>query len=127
MTNVSLRIGACSMDMQVREAEDGITRVELKGRFDIAGAQEVDLRFSAIAGSAKALVVDMAQVSFLASMGVRTLMLSAKTMIRRKAIMAVCAADQNVEKVLRSTGFDEIIDLYPDFAAASAALAKPKE
>ena len=114
------------MDMQVREAEDGITRVELKGRFDIAGAQEVDLRFSAIAGSAKALVVDMGQVSFLASMGVRTLMLTAKTMIRRKAIMAVCAADENVEKVLRSTGFDEIIDLYPDFAAAAAALTKPK-
>jgi anti-anti-sigma factor len=114
------------MDMQVREAEDGITRVELKGRFDIAGAQEVDLRFSAIAGSANALVVDMGQVSFLASMGVRTLMLSAKTMIRRKAIMAVCAADENVEKVLRSTGFDEIIDLYPDFAAASAALTKTK-
>ena len=114
------------MDMQVREAEDGLTRVELKGRFDIAGAQEVDLRFSAIAGSAKALVVDMGQVSFLASMGVRTLMLTAKTMIRRKAIMAVCAADENVEKVLRSTGFDEIIDLYPDFAAASAALTKSK-
>jgi anti-sigma B factor antagonist len=114
------------MDMQVREAEDGITRVELKGRFDIAGAQEVDLRFSAIAGSAKALVVDMGQVSFLASMGVRTLMLTAKTMIRRKAIMAVCAADENVEKVLRSTGFDEIVDLYPDFAAAAAALTKPK-
>ena len=114
------------MDMQVREAEDGITRVELKGRFDIAGAQDVDLRFSAIAGSAKALVVDMAQVSFLASMGVRTLMLCAKTMIRRKAIMAVCAADENVEKVLRSTGFDEIVDLYPDFAAASVALTKPK-
>jgi anti-anti-sigma factor len=114
------------MDMQVREAEDGITRVELKGRFDIAGAQEVDLRFSAIAGSAKALVVDMGQVSFLASMGVRTLMLSAKTMIRRKAIMAVCAADENVEKVLRSTGFDEIVDLYPDFAAAATALTKAK-
>jgi hypothetical protein len=40
--------------------------------------------------------------------------------------MAVCAADENVEKVLRSTGFDEIVDLYPDFAAASAALTKPK-
>ena len=68
----------------------------------------------------------MAKVSFLASMGVRTLMLSAKTMMRRKATMAVCAADENVEKVLRSTGFDEIVDLYPDFAAASAALTKPK-
>jgi anti-anti-sigma factor len=114
------------MDMQVREAEGGITRVVLDGRFDIAGAQEVDLRFSVLAGSAKTLVVDMAKVSFLASMGVRTLMLSAKTMMRRKATMAVCAADENVEKVLRSTGFDEIVDLYPDFAAASAALTKSK-
>jgi anti-sigma B factor antagonist len=114
------------MDMQVLDAEDGITRVVLDGRFDIAGAQEVDLRFSTLAGSAKALVVDMGQVSFLASMGVRTLMLSAKTMIRRKAIMAVCAADENVEKVLRSTGFDEIVDLYPDFAAAATALTKAK-
>jgi anti-sigma B factor antagonist len=114
------------MDMQVLESEDGITRVVLDGRFDIAGAQEVDLRFSALAGSATMLVVDMAKVSFLASMGVRTLMLSAKTMIRRRATMAVCAADENVEKVLRSTGFDEIVDLYPDFAAAAAARTKPK-
>jgi stage II sporulation protein AA (anti-sigma F factor antagonist) len=60
------------MDMQVQEAEGGIIRVVLEGRFDIAGAQEVDLRFSAPAGSAKTLVVDMAKVSFLASMGVRT-------------------------------------------------------
>jgi anti-anti-sigma factor len=114
------------MDMQVQDSEGGVTRVVLEGRFDIAGAQEVDLRFSVLAGSAKALVVDMANVSFLASMGVRTLMLSARTMIRRKGIMAVCAAGENVEKVLRSTGFDEIVDLYPDFAAASAALTKPK-
>ena len=40
--------------------------------------------------------------------------------------MAVCAADENVEKVLRSTGFDEIVDLYSDFAVAAAALTKPK-
>jgi anti-anti-sigma factor len=114
------------MNMQVQEAEGGITLVVLEGRFDIAGAQEVDLRFSTLAGSAKTLVVDMAKVSFLASMGVRTLMVSAKTMMRRRATMAISAADENVEKVLRSTGFDEIVDLYPDFAAASAALTKPK-
>ena len=114
------------MNMQVQDAEGGITHFVLEGRFDIAGAQEVDLRFSVLAGSAKALVVDLTKVSFLASIGVRTLMLSAKKMIRRGAAMAVCGADENVEKVLRSTGFDEIVDLYPDFAAAAAARTKPK-
>ncbi len=110
------------MDMNVVEAADGVTHVVLDGRFDIAGAQAVDSRFSALADSSKSLVVDLTKVPFIASLGVRTLMVSAKTLIRRGADMAVCGADENVEKVLRSTGFDEIVDLYPDFASAAAAL-----
>lgn len=110
------------MDMQVIEDVGGVTVAVLDGRFDIAGAQEVDLSFSTLAGSRKALVVDLGKVSFLASMGVRTLMLSAKTIIRRGAAMAVCGADENVEKVLRSTGFDEIVALYPNRESAISAL-----
>ena len=109
------------MEMEVIEA-DGVSRAVLDGRFDIAGAQAVDLRFSVLAGSSPALIVDMTKVTFLASMGVRTLMLSAKTIMRRRARMAVCGADENVEKVLRATGFDEIVTLYPDYETAAAAL-----
>ncbi len=109
------------MNINVTEADDGVAHVALGGRFDIAGAQQVDL-FSALANSSKGLIVDLANVSFLASLGVRTLMLSAKTLIRRGAEMAVCGADENVEKVLRSTGFDEIVNLYPDFELAKAGL-----
>jgi anti-anti-sigma factor len=110
------------MNINIAEAADGITQVVLDGRLDIAGAQTVDPHMLALAESSKALVVDLAQVSFLASLGVRTLMLSAKTLIRRGADMAVCGANENVEKVLRSTGFDEIVQLYPDFASAASAL-----
>ena len=109
------------MEMRVDET-DGITLVLLDGRFDIAGAQAVDLHFSALAGSAAVLLVDMSKVTFLASMGVRTLMLGAKTVRRRGAAMAVCGADENVEKVLRATGFDEIVTLYPDRDAGKTAL-----
>ena len=110
------------MDMNVIEAAGGVTHVVLDGRFDIAGAQAVDARFGDLAQSSQLLVVDLAKVPFIASLGVRTLMVSAKTLIRRGANMAICGADENVEKVLRSTGFDEIVDLYPDFASAAAAL-----
>jgi anti-sigma B factor antagonist len=109
------------MKMDVTEA-DGISRAVLEGRFDIAGAQAVDLPFSVLAGSATALVVDLTQVSFIASMGVRTLMLSAKTLLRRGGKIAVCGASQNVETVLRATGFDEIVTLYRDYETAAAAL-----
>ncbi len=110
------------MDMNVIEAA-GVTRIELDGRFDIAGAQAVDARFSTLAGESNGLVVDLGKVSFIASLGVRTLMVTAKTLIRRGADMAVCGASENVEKVLRSTGFDEIVPLYPDFASAAAWLS----
>lgn len=110
------------MNMNVVEAADEITHVILDGRLDIAGAQKVDPHLTALAESSKALVVDLTKVSFLASLGVRSLMLSAKTLLRRGADMAVCGANDNVDKVLRATGFDEIVDLYPDFASAAEAL-----
>jgi anti-sigma B factor antagonist len=110
------------MDMQVIPADDEITHVALDGRFDIQGAQEVDSRFEELSKSSKALVVDLAKVSFLASLGVRTLMLSAKTLIRRGAEMAVCGANENVEKVLRTTGFNEVAGIYPDYESAARTL-----
>jgi anti-anti-sigma factor len=110
------------MNMNVIEAADEITHVILDGRLDIAGAQKVDPHLTALAETSKALVVDLTKVSLLASLGVRSLMLSAKTLLRRGADMAVCGANDNVDKVLRATGFDEIVDLYPDFASAAEAL-----
>ena len=116
------------MDMNVTETADGVTHVALDGRFDIAGAQAVDGRFQEIAEKARILVVDLSKVSFLASLGVRTLMVGARTIIRRGAFVAVAGAGEGVEKVLRLTGFDELVGLYPDAAAATAALtARAKE
>ena len=83
------------MDMKVIQADNEITHVVLDGRFDIQGAQEVDSRFDELAKSSKALVVELAKVSFLASLGIRTLMLSAKTLIRSGGEMAVCGANEN--------------------------------
>jgi len=116
------RSDSALMDMQVIQADDEITHVVLDGRFDIQGAQDVDSRFGELAQSSKALVVDLAKVSFLASLGVRTLMLSAKTLINRGAEMAVSGANENVEKVLRTTGFNEVAGIYPDYDKAARTL-----
>jgi hypothetical protein len=36
--------------------------------------------------------------------------------------MAVCGANENVEKVLRGTGFNEVAGLYPDFDSGARIL-----
>ena len=106
------------MDMTVTRADDNIAHVALDGRFDIQGAQEVDSRFVELADSSKAMIVDLSKVSFIASLGVRTLMLTAKALIRRGSELVVYGASENVDKVLRGTGFNEVAGLYPDYESA---------
>jgi anti-sigma B factor antagonist len=106
------------MDMTVTRADDDIAHVALDGRFDIQGAQEVDSRFVELADSSKAMIVDLSKVSFIASLGVRTLMLTAKALIRRGSELVVWGANENVDKVLRGTGFNEVAGLYPDYESA---------
>jgi len=108
--------------MNVNETDDGLAHVMLDGRFDIAGAQQVDPLFVGLAESSKGLIVDLSKVSFIASLGVRTLMLSAKTLMRRGSELVVCGANENVEKVLRGTGFNEVAGLYPDYESAYRTL-----
>ena len=106
------------MDMTVTRADNDIAHVALDGRFDIQGAQEVDSRFVELADSSRAMIVDLSKVSFIASLGVRTLMLSAKALIRRGSELVVYGASENVDKVLRGTGFNEVAGLYPDYESA---------
>ena len=55
------------MPISTEELEGGITRVILEGRLDIEGAAAVDMRMNVIAGTKKAVLVDLQKVSFLGS------------------------------------------------------------
>lgn len=110
------------MELIVEELPSGITRAVLIGRMDIEGAAAVDLRFNALAAARVGLAVDLAQVSFLASMGIRTLMLCARNMSARGRRLALVGPQPNVEKVLRASGVDEVMPIFADLDSATEAL-----
>jgi anti-anti-sigma factor len=110
------------MELIVEDHPSGVTRASLVGRMDIDGAMSVDLQLNVLAGAKKVLIVDLAGVSFMASMGLRTLMLCGKAMSAKGRKMGISNPQPNVEKVLRSSGVDEVIDIYPTFEAAVAAV-----
>jgi anti-anti-sigma factor len=98
---------------------EGITRINLQGRLDIAGAEEVDLRFAGIVSTVtKGAVVDLSGVTFLASMGIRTLISNAKALERRGASMALFAPSPFVREVLGSVGVTALIPVLDDLDAA---------
>ena len=110
------------MDMQTEELDDGISRVKLDGRMDYAGATEIDAKFMALAGRAKSVLVDMSKVEFLASMGIRTLIMAAKVLKARGDRMILFNPQMIVAKVLQTSGTDILIPVYYDLTLACKAL-----
>jgi anti-sigma B factor antagonist len=109
------------MRMAVEPVALGVVKVILDGRLDITGAGIIDLQFNAVAGSHKGVVVDLAGVSFLASIGIRTLLLGAKAVQRRGGCFVLLNPVDDVERVLDVMGVTDLMPVYRDAEAALAA------
>jgi anti-sigma B factor antagonist len=112
------------MEMQVEDLKDGVTIVTLCGRFDMTGAGLIDLKFSTVAGSKHSIVVDMSAVDFLASLGIRVLVMGAKAVKNKGGRLVLLSPQDNVKLVLTTAGIDEIIPIMFDRAGAIAAVQK---
>ena len=111
------------MEMTTQELPGGVTLAALRGRLDVAGASAIELKFSATARARKALVVDLSEVGFVASMGMRLLLLAGKTMAARGGKMVLLAPPPDVAAVLRTAGIDTVIPIHGARDAAVAAVA----
>ena len=110
------------MEMAVHELESGILGIDLSGRMDIVGTQQIDLKFSVLTSTRRAqILVDLSNVTFIASIGIRTLIVSAKAQKLLGCSMVLYKPNNQVEEVLRATGIDTIIPIVHDFDAARGA------
>jgi anti-sigma B factor antagonist len=110
------------MQISTEELADGITKVALDGRLDIAGAQSVDLKMNIVAGTAKKLLIDLKNVTFLGSMGLRSIVLPARAVHNRGGKVVLFAPGEMVESVLKTSGIDSMLPIHHDLASAIAAL-----
>jgi anti-anti-sigma factor len=111
-----------AMEMQVTAISRVSARIVLTGRLDLAGSAKIDLPFSATAGSNRNILVDMSGVTFVASIGIRTLVLGAKTVQRRGGRLLLINPQSEVEQVLEMTGVLDLLPVVRDEAQAMAAI-----
>jgi anti-anti-sigma factor len=104
------------------EVGDGITKVVLDGSLDIVGATAIDLKMNVVAGSKNSVLVDLQQVTFIGSMGLRALVAPARAIFSRKGKIVIYGPTELVEKVLKMSGIDTMIPIFHDYDAAVAAL-----
>jgi anti-anti-sigma factor len=114
--------GGVFMQLALEELDGGVTKVILDGRMDIVGAESVDLKMNVVAGSKKFVLLDMQKVSFIGSMGLRSLFSVARTIKSRGGKIVLFGPDELVEKVLKTSGLDSLVPIHHEFQTAIAAL-----
>lgn len=111
------------MEMVVEEIDGGVTNVILRGRLDTAGADSIDIKFNAVAGAKRAVVVDLSNVNLLTSLGIRVLLLGARAVKSKGGKLVILSPDANVRAVLTTAKTDALIPIFDDRSAAIAAVS----
>jgi anti-anti-sigma factor len=107
------------MRLSVTAMENGITKVSLSGRLDVQSALEIDDEFTKIAKENKNLLVDLSDVTFIASLGIRTLVVGAKATSNNGGKMVLLNPQPNVEQVLRTSHIDTVMPITHDSATVA--------
>lgn len=110
------------MQLSEEQMPGGITRVILDGKMDLDGARAIDLKMNVIAGSQKAVLIDLQKVSFVGSMGLRSLVAPARTIKSKGGKVVFFGPNEMVDKVLKISGIDHIVPIFDDLEQALAAL-----
>ena len=111
------------MDIHCESLNGDIYNIILKGRMDILGNEEIDVKFSGMTASPRKLfIIDLSEVDFIASIGVRTLLFSAKAIHNRGGKIVILNPDSQVKKILLMTGVDTIMPIVDNLESALAAV-----
>ncbi len=111
------------MNIETQTLDGGILKVTLAGRMDAQGAGETDSNLMDHACSQRAVIVDMNAVDFVASVGIRTLLLVAKAVSRRGGKMVLLHPDANVTKMLKLAHIDTLIPIHQSLDEALRAVS----
>ena len=109
------------MELQYSVLENGVKYLVLVGNLDMQGTAQVELKFTAYAASEKAgVVVDLSQVPFLASIGIRMLISSAKALHNRGGKLSLLNPSPQVAKVMNLAQIDTILPIFDSLDSACA-------
>ena len=106
--------------MDISTERNGTTLVAMpEGRIDGRNATDFqDSLIGAIQDSDERVVIDLADLIYISSAGLRAVLLIAKSLDQRKAKFCLCALSAPIREVFEISGFDQIIKIHDTRDAA---------
>ncbi len=108
------------MSISHTDIGDDLRRILITGRLDLPGTDSVAKELETLTSAPKkAVVIDLASLRFLASIGISTLIVSARAVHQRGGKMALVVQNNSTVKMsLEATGVDELIPIFDNLAEA---------
>ena len=99
--------------------------IDVEGRLDMDGVREIEDVFSyAVTSKQARIVLNLAGVSFLSSIGIRMLMTAVRGQQQRGGKVLFAAPDAMVRRVLETAGIDRLVPLLDTVEEATRSLAR---
>jgi anti-anti-sigma factor len=112
------------MELKVAQSDPVFTRIVLAGKLDVEGEGQIGDEFRQIVdGSQLNVLVDLSQVSYLASLGIRLLFAGAKSLAAAGKRMVVLNPQPMVKETLLNSGTVKLIAIAQDEDEAKRLLA----
>ena len=106
------------------ERKDSVLIAKPEGRIDGVNARDFhDALSEAIGSDSNPVIVDLADINYISSAGLRTFLLVAKTLQQRSAQFALCSLSEPIREIFEISGFDKIIAIHDSEEQALAALS----
>ncbi len=110
------------MQLEYSELEGNTCVIALSGRLDIIGTGEIETRFAGYCSVNECRVlVDLSGVDFMASIGIRMLVLNAKSVASRSGRVFILNPTENVRHILDISRIPPIIPIFDSLESARAA------
>jgi anti-anti-sigma factor len=109
------------MEMVVTEAS-AATVFSIRGRMDALSAPEVEAKLNPwFEQNGKTLIIDLEDLDYISSAGLRVLLSAAKKMKARGGVLFLARLQEGVKQVFEISGFSAIIPIYETVEAALEA------
>lgn len=111
------------MKLDYSELDNGIRLIKLNGSLDMNGTFSIEVQFVRhCAGENVRVLVDLAKVNYMSSIGIPLLVNTAKSIVERGGKVAFLNPQDNVLKVLDLVGVPQMIPIHTDMDSAIAEL-----
>ena len=109
------------MDVTIKK-EGSVDIIEISGQLDVSGSQKAQEAIIPAITKGGKLVIDMVRCNYVASSGLRTLLIIGKQSAQVDCETVLAGVQPLVWDVIVMTGFEDVLKAYPTQEDAIAAL-----